>query len=154
MDMRRIELSTVFPEKRATGASSSSGANGLPALAALVISLGSIPFYFALLDVPLFRSSGLPAIVGMGIGVVVSLWAARRDGRRWVRGVTGLNIFVVVLWLVAFFWMALLPKPADAAFQLTQAPDFELPDHTGRKVSLQAAYAAGPVLLVFYRGHW
>jgi len=34
------------------------------------------------------------------------------------------------------------------------APDFTLPDSTGRKVSLSALLKDGPVVLVFYRGAW
>ena len=35
-----------------------------------------------------------------------------------------------------------------------KAPVFTATDHRGRPVSLAAARAAGPVVLVFYRGHW
>ena len=34
------------------------------------------------------------------------------------------------------------------------APDFALPDATGRPVSLASLLASGPVVLVFYRGNW
>jgi len=34
------------------------------------------------------------------------------------------------------------------------APAFELPDEAGRNVSLAQLRARGPVVLVFYRGHW
>jgi peroxiredoxin len=34
------------------------------------------------------------------------------------------------------------------------APNFELPNARGEKVSLSAALASGPVVLVFYRGAW
>jgi peroxiredoxin len=32
--------------------------------------------------------------------------------------------------------------------------DFTLRDHLGVPVTLSAELASGPVLLVFYRGHW
>lgn len=35
-----------------------------------------------------------------------------------------------------------------------QAPDFTVTDHRGQTVSLEALRASGPVLLLFYRGHW
>lgn len=35
-----------------------------------------------------------------------------------------------------------------------QAPEFVLPDAEGRPVSLSERLAAGPVVLVFYRGEW
>ena len=34
------------------------------------------------------------------------------------------------------------------------APDFTLPDAEGRRVSLKALVARGPVVLSFYRGRW
>lgn len=35
-----------------------------------------------------------------------------------------------------------------------KAPDFELPDPTGKRVKLSALLAHGPVVLNFYRGEW
>jgi hypothetical protein len=35
-----------------------------------------------------------------------------------------------------------------------RAPDFELPAHDGRTVTLAELVARGPAVLVFYRGHW
>ena len=35
-----------------------------------------------------------------------------------------------------------------------RAPDFSLPDATGRPVSLRERLSTGPVVLVFYRGEW
>ena len=35
-----------------------------------------------------------------------------------------------------------------------QAPNFELPDMGGHKVSLAQLHAEGPLALVFYRGLW
>ena len=44
--------------------------------------------------------------------------------------------------------MARVPKVGD------RAPDFTLPDATGRPVSLESLLAKGPVVLSFYRGRW
>jgi cytochrome oxidase Cu insertion factor (SCO1/SenC/PrrC family) len=35
-----------------------------------------------------------------------------------------------------------------------RAPDFALPAHDGRTVTLAELVARGPALVVFYRGHW
>lgn len=35
-----------------------------------------------------------------------------------------------------------------------RAPDFTLPDETGKQVSLSGALAKGPVVLMFFRGQW
>jgi peroxiredoxin len=40
------------------------------------------------------------------------------------------------------------PQPGDFL------PPFALPDETGRLVSLDALLAAGPVAVIFHRGHW
>ena len=34
------------------------------------------------------------------------------------------------------------------------APDFTLPDHEGNDVALADLLQQGPVVLIFYRGHW
>ena len=34
------------------------------------------------------------------------------------------------------------------------APDFSLPDHTGKAVTLDALVAKGPAVVIFYRGYW
>ncbi|MGW8956428.1 peroxiredoxin-like family protein [Paenibacillus sp. NPDC055715] len=36
----------------------------------------------------------------------------------------------------------------------TKAPDFSLPDYTGRVITLSEETTKGPVVLIFYRGHW
>src|SRR5690349_5854797 len=36
----------------------------------------------------------------------------------------------------------------------TRAPQFELPDHNGNKVSSHKLSEAGPLLVVFFRGRW
>ena len=35
-----------------------------------------------------------------------------------------------------------------------RAPDFTLPDSTGVPRSLAALVAGGPLVLLFFRGHW
>lgn len=43
---------------------------------------------------------------------------------------------------------------AKAIKQGDRAPDFELPDATGKRVRLSALLARGPVILTWYRGNW
>ena len=42
-------------------------------------------------------------------------------------------------------------KPLDIG---VIAPSFELTDHQGKLVSLEGLISKGPVMVVFYRGHW
>lgn len=136
-------MSTTPKRQRATGW----------AVVGLVLVLGGPALCLALIDVPLMLSTGAPAFALMSAGVAAGLVAAVRDQRRWVRAVCGLNVVLLGLALVAFFVVAALPE-ATAVAELDRAPDFTLPDHTGRQVTLSEAWSRGPVLLVFYRGHW
>ena len=43
---------------------------------------------------------------------------------------------------------------ANAKNEGDQAPDFTLPDATGKKVHLYALLKKGPVVLTWYRGNW
>lgn len=44
--------------------------------------------------------------------------------------------------------LPMLPQPGQIA------PDFELPDSTGAPRLLSQLAASGPLVLLFYRGHW
>ena len=46
-----------------------------------------------------------------------------------------------------------VPAQADAAVGRA-APDFSLPDHRGGEFHLRDHLGRGPLLVVFYRGHW
>lgn len=80
----------------------------------------------------------------------LALSAAWKDRRIWVRIVTGLELACAAFFVWAFFVFARLP----AVTPPRGAPDFTLPDQDGRPVTLSAELAKGPVLLVFFRGHW
>ena len=46
-------------------------------------------------------------------------------------------------------------KPRNSPVQVGEvAPDFILDDQNGQKVTLSAARASAPTVLVFYRGNW
>lgn len=140
-------------DTKATGGAAARG--GLWwAVAGLVLALGGVPAYLALIDVPFLRTTGLAALVTMGLGAVLAGLALRRDSRRWVRVLGIADLALVGCLTFAYYALSVLPKPADAATSLVAAPDFTLRDERGREVSLKASYSAGPVLLVFYRGHW
>lgn len=104
------------------------------------------------IDNPLLRSTGLSAWLLLGAALSLSLSAARVDRRRWVRGLVVLQLGALALFAWLFFGFARLPR--THAVELTRAPDFTLPDHLGRPVHLADELARGPVLLVFFRGHW
>ncbi len=126
--------------------------HALRALASLVaLVLAPLSWYWTI-DQPFLRSSGATAWVLLALALGLSLSAAVADRRWWVRGVAVVQVLAAALFVYAFFGFARLP--ATRAEELARAPDFTLPDHLGRPVSLAETLARGPVLLVFYRGHW
>jgi hypothetical protein len=122
------------------------------ALFGLFLCLSGPIAWAQLLDQPWLRSSGAPAWALMAAGVLCGWLAARADRRWFVRGLAALDTLLLALFAWLFFGFAALPAtPAEA---LPSAPDFTLPDHEGRPVTLSQRLGGGPILLVFYRGHW
>jgi uncharacterized membrane protein YgcG len=109
--------------------------------------------WFWTIDDAALRSTGLTAWMMCAGALLLALSAAATDRRRWVRVVALCEVATVGLFAWLFFGFARLPSTALAQ-ELASAPDFTLPDHLGRPVSLAERRAHGPVLLVFYRGHW
>ena len=76
--------------------------------------------------------------------------------------VSALGILVIALFVFAFFVGGRMLPASKGAPQVGQrAPDFTLPDTTGRQVSLNELMstpingkAPRGVLLIFYRGYW
>lgn len=124
---------------------------GLALLGLFLCLSGSIA-WTQLMDQPWLRRSGAPAWGLMAAGLLCGLAAARADRRLLVRALAALDALLLALFAWAFFGFAALP--ATPAEELASAPDFTLPDHEGRPVSLSQRLGGGPILLVFYRGHW
>ncbi|MHC4696837.1 MAG: hypothetical protein ACYTFA_08855 [Planctomycetota bacterium] len=118
----------------------------------LLVVAGPI-LYWLLLDLPLMRATGAPAFALISAGAAASIVAALRDRRAWVRTICCLDVLALPVALYLFFGLAVLPD-ATAIAQMDIAPEFTLPDHTGEEVVLYDLLAEGPVMLVFYRGHW
>ncbi|MFO0839394.1 MAG: hypothetical protein U1D55_12825 [Phycisphaerae bacterium] len=126
---------------------------GWTAIIGFVLALAAPLPYFALIDVPFLRSTGLAVVAPLVLGVGLAIYAALRDRRWWPRGLA----LVATAWMAFFlfsFYVGLALPDAPASRTLAAAPDFELPDENARLVSLRSAYQSGPLLLVFYRGHW
>lgn len=116
-----------------------------------LVALAIAPFsWWWSIDDPFLRASGATAWLMLAAALFLAISAAWRDRRRWVRVVAGLELACGALFLWAFFVLAKLP----AAVPPPRAPDFTLPDQDGRPVALAAELREGPVLLVFFRGHW
>lgn len=102
------------------------------------------------IDNPALRATGATAWMMLASALFLSLTAAWKDRRWWVQGVALLELGTVGLSLWLFFGLARLP----AGRLPERAVDFTLPDQEGRPVTLSKELAQGPVLLVFFRGHW
>jgi hypothetical protein len=124
----------------------------LLALLGLVLAVAGPVAAFSFIDNPWLRSSLFFGFVGIGLGIVLGI-LAWRDRRWFVRVLATGPLFVGALWCA--LWFVGLKLPGAAGTEILQAaPEFTLPDPQGKPVNLAAARANGPVLLVFYRGHW
>ena len=119
-----------------------------------LLSLGVLvlaPFtWLWTLDQPFLRASGLTAWVGIVLALALAFAAARVDRRAWVRAIVFVQLGALALFVWGFFGFARLPATAVPQ----RAVDFTLPDQEGHPVTLASELARGPVLLVFFRGHW
>ena len=121
------------------------------ALVGLLLCLLAPLAWWATIDYPWMRASGAAAWLTLLIGLLLGASAALVDRRLWVRAVMVLGLAMLGLFVWLFFGFARLPATTGT---LERASDFTLPDHLGRSVTLSQELARGPVLLVFYRGHW
>ncbi len=129
------------------------GRRMLLALVGFLLQFAGPALYTTMLSIPWARSSGAPAFALMIVGVAMGFLALRRDRRLRVKVVAAANVVLLATFTFALFWLAKLPQPTSFA-RLETAPDFVLPNESGTPTTLSKAYATGPVLLVFYRGHW
>src|SRR5687767_13713002 len=63
------------------------------------------------------------------------------------------RILVLSLLVIIGFGLKAQKKP-EGLFINSKAPDFALKDQQGNNVKLKDVLRNGPVVLVFYRGHW
>lgn len=121
-----------------------------------ILSLGLLvvaPFtWLWTIDQPFLRRTAATAWAGLALALVCAGLAARVDRRRWVRAIAVLQLVALGLFTLGFLVVNRLPRTTAEA--LERAPDFTLPDSHGLAVTLSEELAHGPVLLVFFRGHW
>jgi hypothetical protein len=109
--------------------------------------------WMATLDVPVLRSTGAAAWVLIAVGCVLTGSAAAVDRRRWILVLLALQCAFVGLFAWASFGFARLPE-VRVAREVGRIADFSLRDERGQTVVLSEELRRGPVLLVFFRGHW
>jgi AhpC/TSA family len=124
------------------------------ALLSLAVALGSIVGYFAFLHVAAIRNRPLLYVAGLAVATAIAAVASWR-AVRWPN-LTALAISALLLVLAGYynFVLARLPAATTVLRVGAAAPDFTLPDATGRPVTLSSFRDRTPVVLVFYRGSW
>jgi cytochrome oxidase Cu insertion factor (SCO1/SenC/PrrC family) len=125
-----------------------------PALASVLLCVGAIAGYYALLRVPAIRNHPALYLVAFALAAVIA-GAATWRAARWPNFVAlGLSVVLLILGGYFNFVLARVPSSPVALRVGEPAPDFTLPDAAGAAVSLASFRGRTPVVLVFYRGYW
>lgn len=127
---------------------------GWLALVGVVVALGGIGGYAALLRVPAVRNHPELYVVACTLGTLLTLLALRRSHRWPVWTALGVTVLLLIGTAAFDFVLARVPGGAPAVRVGERPPDFTLPDAAGRPVSLAELRGKKPVIIVFYRGHW
>lgn len=126
------------------------------AVLSVLVAIGAVAAYVLLLGVAVVRNHPEGYVIAFALATALAVLAVvRARTRRWPAWVA---LGVSSLLLVAGAWFnfvgARVPD-APVAFKVGEpAPDFTLPDASGRPVTLADYRGKKPVVLVFYRGYW
>ena len=110
--------------------------------------------YFLLLRNAWIRATAIPNLVVMFLGTALGIFAAAQAEERSATWMAAGDVLLTLLFLTLLFVWFRLPAPQSTADTDGPAPDFTLPNQDGEPVTLSTFRGRGPVLLVFYRGHW
>jgi|SRR5215813_12896227 len=126
------------------------------AVLSLTIAIGAIAAYAFLLGVPIVRNHPEGYVVAFAAATALAVVAVvRARSRRWPAWIA---LAISSLLLVGGGWFnfvaARVPDTPTALRVGERAPDFTLPDASGRSVSLADYRGKKPVVIVFYRGYW
>jgi hypothetical protein len=133
-------------------------ANGFTFGGLLLVLTGVIGYFvvvfFLAAWLPSVRNHAVPNWIIIAAGMALSVRAVVRSGsrRRVPAIVLGVNAGLAALFAAFLYLLPAMP-PARGPAVGAPAPDFALADQTGATHRL-ADFRGGPLLLVFYRGHW
>jgi hypothetical protein len=130
--------------------------SGRLAALSIVMVIGTVAAYALLLRVPFIRNHPEGYVVAFALATTLAVLAVvRAHARRWPAWVAlGLSSMLLAAGAWFNFVAARVPDTPTALRLGERAPDFTLPDATGRPVSLADYRGRKPVVLVFYRGYW
>jgi hypothetical protein len=120
----------------------------------LVVLAGFFSYFTLAVRHPDLRDSAIVNLVLVMIGVAIAAWGLlrRRNWKSWI-GFGAAGVVAVLFGAYIFAFTNLLPSPDSAPAVGSMAPPLELPDLTGRTMSLDG-FRGERVLVVFYRGYW
>ncbi len=127
---------------------------GVLAGTALVLLVGGLGSYMALLSNATIRATAWPTFAMLALAVGLAVAAVRVRRRWWTLTVAIVTPLMAGSFVFAFFVGMGLPEAEAGPGPGDVAPNFTLMDHTLMPVTLAMHRGRGPVLLVFYRGHW
>jgi hypothetical protein len=134
-----------------------------PLWVGFVVAVGGLFSYEFFAQFPITRDFPWANLLLFAIGAILLLLGlVRAFGRpQDYRGkIFGSILAVISLLLFAFFAYEIfyvlkqVPLSAQAPRIGQKAPDFSLPDQTGKQVSLIDLIVPHGAVLIFYRGHW
>jgi drug/metabolite transporter (DMT)-like permease len=120
----------------------------------LVALIGLVTYFTVAVRFPALRDSAIVNLVLVIGGAAIAAWGLfrRRNWKSWIGLGVASSFSLLFCWYI-FFYSSQLPSPDTAPAVGAAAPPLELPDLTGRLVSLDD-FSGQRVLLVFYRGYW
>jgi AhpC/TSA family len=126
------------------------------AILSVLIALGAIAGYVSLVGVEIVRNHPEGYVLAFALATAVAVLAVTRaGGRRWPAWVAlGLTSLLLIAGAWFNFVGARVPDVPVAIRVGEAAPDFTLPDASGKPVTLAEYRGKKPVVLVFYRGYW
>ena len=120
----------------------------------LVALVGFFSYFTLAVRHPDLRDSAVVNLVLVFGGVAIAIWGVirRRNWKSWIGfGASGVVAFFFSAYIFAFTNQ--LPSPDSVPAVGSVAPPLELPDLSGRTMSLEG-FRGERVLVVFYRGYW
>ena len=121
-----------------------------------LVAIAAVAAYILLFRVALVRNHPEAYVVAFAVATALAALAlVRAQGRRWPAWIALAFSGLVLIGGAWFnFVAARVPDTPTALRVGERAPDFTLPDATGRPVTLADYRGRKPVVLVFYRGYW
>jgi peptidoglycan/LPS O-acetylase OafA/YrhL len=120
----------------------------------LVGLFGLFSYFTVAVRFPDLRDGAIPNLALVIGGAAIAAWGLlrRRNWKSWL-GFASAGLFASLFCAYIFALTSQLPSPDTAPAVGAAAPPLELPDQSGRVLSLEN-FSGHRVLVVFYRGYW